>query len=222
MAQDERYDEEIKKIRRALRLKDRFVGVGVDRIDYTKGMVERFKAIDRFFERYPEYLGRFTFIQLGAISRIRIGSYKDYNDEIYHLMIDINEKYHTRDWQPIILQKSHFSPKELIGYYRLADVLIVSSLHDGMNLVAKEFVASRFDKNGVLILSQFTGSARELANALLINPFAVDYFADTIKQALEMPADEKEKRMDKMREVVRENNVYRWAGKIISELKKLA
>lgn len=222
MAQDTKYDEEMKKIRRTLRLKNRLVGVGVDRIDYTKGIVERFKAIDRFFERYPEYLGRFSFIQLGPISRIHIHSYKDYNDKIYHLMTEINEKYKTRDWQPIILQKSHFSPKELISYYRLADVLIVSSLHDGMNLVAKEFVASRFDNNGILILSKFTGSARELTEALLINPFATDHFADTIKKALEMPAEEKTKRMEKMREVVKENNVYRWAGKIIGELKKLA
>ena len=137
-------------------------------------------------------------------------------------MTEINEKYKTRDWQPIILQKSHFSPKELISYYRLADVLIVSPLHDGMNLVAKEFVASRFDNNGVLILSKFTGSARELTEALLINPFATDHFADTIKKALEMPTEEKTKRMEKMREVVKENNVYRWAGKIIGELNKLA
>ncbi|HHT9153165.1 MAG TPA: alpha,alpha-trehalose-phosphate synthase (UDP-forming) [Candidatus Hypogeohydataceae bacterium YC40] len=222
IAQDPGCDEEIKKIKRILRLKNRLVGVGVDRIDYTKGIVERFGALDRFFERYPEYLGHFTFIQLGAISRIRIKSYKEWNDEIYHLMIDINEKYHTRDWQPIILQKSHFGPKDLISYYRMADVCIVSSLHDGMNLVAKEFVASRFDNNGVLILSRFTGSARELIDALLINPFATDNFADTIKQSLEMPAEEKAKRMEKMREVIKENNVYRWAGKIIGELKKLA
>lgn len=222
MAQDTKCDEEMKKMRRTLRLKNRLVGVGVDRIDYTKGIVERFRAIDRFFERYPEYLGRFSFIQLGPISRIHIHSYKDYNDKIYHLMTEIDEKYKTRDWRPIILQKSHFSPKELISYYRLADVLIVSSLHDGMNLVAKEFVSSRFDNGGVLILSRFTGSARELSEALLINPFATDHFADTIKKALEMPTEEKAKRMEKMREVVKENNVYRWAGKIIGELKKLA
>lgn len=222
VAQDGIYEEEAKKIRGALRLKNRLVGVGVDRIDYTKGIIERFKAIDRFFERYPEYLGCFSFLQLGPISRIHIQKYKDYNDEIYHLMTEINEKYKTRDWQPIILQKTHLGPKELMSYYRLADVCIVSPLHDGMNLVAKEFVASRFDNTGVLILSQFTGSSRELSGALLINPFATDYFADAIKQALEMAAEEKAKRMEKMRGVIKENNVYRWAGKIINELKKLA
>jgi trehalose 6-phosphate synthase len=222
MAQDPAYEEEVKKLRRSLRLKNRWVGLGVDRIDYTKGIIERFKAIDRFLERHPEYLGRFSFLQLGPISRIHIQTYKDYNDKIYHLMTEINEKYRTKDWQPLFLQKSHFNSRELISYYRLADVCIISPLHDGMNLVAKEFVASRVDNNGVLILSQFTGSARELTEALLINPFATDHFADTIKRALEMPAAEKTKRMEKLREVVKEYNIYRWAGKMVNELKKLA
>jgi trehalose-6-phosphate synthase len=203
------------------RIKDRLFGVGIDRMDYTKGILERFNAIDRFFEKYPEYIGKFVFLQLGPLSRIHIPKYKEYNDEIYHKMVDVNEKWKMKGWQPILLHKMHHSLEEVITYYKAADVCIVSSIHDGMNLVAKEFVASRIDEGGVLVLSKFTGAARELENALQINPIAVDQFADVIKQALEMPEVEKRERMRKMREVVRENNVYSWAGKIVSEMKKL-
>jgi trehalose 6-phosphate synthase len=136
-------------------------------------------------------------------------------------MLDINERWAIKDWQPIILFKKHLGLEDILTYYKAADACIVSSIHDGMNLVAKEFVASRIDERGVLILSKFTGSARELEHGLLINPLATDQFADAIKQALEMPADEQTERMRKMREAVRENNVYRWAGKIVSEMKKL-
>jgi trehalose 6-phosphate synthase len=214
-------EENIKRIKRDRRLKNRFIGIGVDRIDYTKGILERFKAIDRFFEKYPQYLGRFTFLQLGSLSRIHLQQYKNYNDEVYHLMVEVNEKYQFKDWQPIILHKTYFPQEDLINYYRLADICIVSSLHDGMNLVAKEFVASRWDNNGNLILSRFTGSARELETALLINPFATDQFADTIKEALEMDEEEKKKRMQRMREIVGENNIYRWTAEVLSEIFKV-
>jgi trehalose-6-phosphate synthase len=208
-------------IRNDHRVKGRFFGLGIDRLDYTKGIIERFLAIDRFLEKYPEYIGKFVFFQLGPLSRIRIPKYQEYNDEIYHTMIRINEKWREKNWQPILLQKSHLSLEEVIGYYRAADFCIVSSVHDGMNLVAKEFVASRTDNKGILILSKFTGAARELEGALLVNPIAVEEFAAAIKQSLEMSENEIEERMKKMREVVRENNVYRWAGKIVSEMKKL-
>lgn len=214
-------DERISRIRKDYRIRDRLLGVGIDRIDYTKGIVERFRAIDRFLEKYPEYIGRFVFLQLGPISRIHIPKYKEYNDEIYHTMVDINEKWKVKDWQPIILQKSHLSIEEVISHYRAADLCIVSSIHDGMNLVAKEFVASRIDERGVLILSRFTGASRELESAILVNPIAIDQFANAIKEGLEMPEDEKMQRMRKMREVLRENNVYRWAGKIVDEMKRL-
>ena len=203
------------------RIKDRWFGVGIDRVDYTKGILERFNAIDRFLEKYPEYVGKFVFLQLGPLSRIHIPKYKEYNDEIYHRMVDINEKWKAKDWQPIILHKIHLGLEEVITYYKAADILIVSSIHDGMNLVAKEFVASRIDEKGVLLLSKFTGSARELEHALLINPIATDQFAAAIKQALEMPVDQQREQMRKMREMLRENNVYRWAGKIVSEMKRL-
>jgi trehalose-6-phosphate synthase len=209
------------RIRSDFRIKNRLLGIGIDRMDYTKGILERFDAIDRFFEKFPEYIGRFVFLQLGPLSRIHIPKYKEYNDEIYHRVVDINEKWKHKDWRPIILQKAHIGLADIIAYDQAADICVVSSIHDGMNLVAKEFVAARIDEGGVLILSRFTGSSRELEDALAINPLAVDHFAETIKMALEMPPDQRIARMRRMRENVRENNVYRWAGKIVSEMRRL-
>jgi trehalose-6-phosphate synthase len=208
-------------LRSDFRVRNRFIGVGIDRMDYTKGILERFDAIDRFLEKYPEFVERFVFIQVGPLSRIHIPKYRTYNDEIYHRMLDINGKWKTKDWQPIILNKKHIGREEILVYYRAADLCIVSSIHDGMNLVAKEFVSSRIDEKGVLLLSQFTGSARELEQAILVNPIDSEQFAEAIKQALEMPEKEQKKRMRKMRATVKENNVYRWAGKVVSEMKRL-
>lgn len=221
LARSAAVEARVARIKRDFRLKDRLVGVGIDRMDYTKGIVERFMAIDRLLEKYPEYRGRFVFLQLGPLSRIHILKYKEYNDEIYHRMVDINERWMSKNWKPIILHKEHLGLEEVLSYYRAADICIVSPVHDGMNLVAKEFVSSRIDGRGVLLLSQFTGSARELEQAVLINPVATDRFAEAIKQALSMPPEEQAERLQKMRETVKENNVYRWAGKIVNEMKKL-
>ena len=221
LARSSAVESRVARIKQNFRLKDKLVGVGIDRLDYTKGIVERFLAVDRLLETHPEYRGRFVFLQLGPLSRIHILKYKEYNDEIYHQMVDINEKWMSRSWKPIILHKEHLGLEEVVSYYRAADVCIVSPIHDGMNLVAKEFVSSRFDDRGVLLLSQFTGSAREMEQALLINPVATDQFAETIHQALSLTPAEQAERMQKMRAVVMENNVYRWAGKIINEMKKL-
>ncbi len=209
-------------IRSDYRFRGRLLGVGIERVDYTKGILERFQAIDRLLEKSPSYQGRFVFLQLGPISRIQIPKYQEYNDAIYHAMIEINEKWRSRGWVPIHLQKTHLELPEVVAYFRAADFCLVSPLHDGMNLVAKEFVAARTDENGVLVLSEFAGSARELISALLIHPFDRDGFAEAIKAALEMPPEERADRMRKMRQAVQENNVYRWAGKIVSEMKKLA
>lgn len=209
-------------VRKDFRIKGRLLGVGVDRMDYTKGVLERFLAIDRLLRIHPEYVGRFVFVQLGPITRIHIPQYKAYNDEIYHAMVDINERWKSKDWQPIILHKTHFGIEDVVAYFRAADLCVVSSLHDGMNLVAKEFVAARSDERGALVLSQFTGSARELDGAVLVNPIAVDGFAEHLHRALTMDETEQGERMRKMRAVVQENNVYRWAGKIVNEMRKLA
>jgi len=208
-------------IRNEFGLQGKIVMVGVDRIDYTKGIVERILAIDRFFEKYPQYKKRIVFIQLGSPSRTHIKRYHDLMAEIDELVEKKNWKYKEGDWKPIVYLKRHFAPEEIDSYYLLADICIVSSLHDGMNLVAKEYVAAKKGSQGVLILSQFTGAARELTDAFFVNPYSVEEFADAIQTAVEMPQDEKIKRMENMRKIVTENNVYKWAGNIITELTAL-
>ena len=194
--------------------------LGVDRIDYTKGIPERLLAIDRMLETHPEFKEKVVFLQIGVLSRIHLPGYKTVNEEINKLVEEINWKHSTNSWTPIILVRRHLPPAEVIALFRLAEVCIVSSLHDGMNLVAKEFISSRSDGNGVLVLSQFTGSARELTGAILIHPYDREDFSNGIFQALTLPKKERKKRMKKMRQVVKQNNIYRWAGKIISELLK--
>ncbi|HDL09844.1 MAG TPA: trehalose-6-phosphate synthase [Candidatus Omnitrophica bacterium] len=195
--------------------------IGLDRIDYTKGIPERLLAIDRLLEKYPRFKEKIIFIQMGEISRIHLSRYKMLNDQINALVEEINWKHSTGKWKPIIMVRRHLDFAELIAFYKLASVCVVSSLHDGMNLVAKEFVSSRSDEDGVLILSQFTGASRELDSALLINPYDREDFADQLAKALTLSKKERQKRMRKLREVVSRNNIYRWAGKIISELLKL-
>jgi trehalose 6-phosphate synthase len=202
-------------------LENKIIAVGVDRIDYTKGIIERIMAIDRFLEKYPEYKNRFVFIQLAAPSRTHIKRYHELMGEIDELVEKKNWKHSDGNWMPIIYLKRHFSPEEVRPYYMLADLCIVSSLHDGMNLVAKEYIASKPDLNGVLILSCFTGAARELTDAVQINPYSIEDFAAAIKTAVEMPMEEKKKRMENMRGIISENNIYRWAGNIITELTAL-
>lgn len=208
-------------IREEFDLKDKIVAVGVDRIDYTKGLKERILAVDRFLEKNPRYKQKFVFIQLAAPSRTHIKRYHELIGEIDELVEKINWKHSEGGWRPIVYLKRHFSPEEIKPYYVLADIGIVSSLHDGMNLVAKEYVASKRDVSGVLILSRFTGAARELVDAILINPYSIEEFADAIKLAMEMPVDEKKRRMENMRRIVAENNVYKWAGSIIADLTAL-
>jgi trehalose 6-phosphate synthase len=210
--------EQIARIRKEFALEDKIVGIGVERIDYTKGIKERILAIDRFLEKYPEYKHKFVFIQLAAPSRTHIKSYHDLMAEIDELVEKKNWKHSEGDWKPIIYLNRHFSPEEIKPYYELADFCIVSSLHDGMNLVAKEYVAWKPDANGVLLLSGFTGAIRELTGAVQINPYSIEEFADAIKYAIELPTEEKRQRMETMRSIIRENNIYRWAANIITEL----
>lgn len=194
--------------------------VGVDRLDYTKGIPERLMAMDRMLEKHPELKGKVVFLQMGVMSRIHIHRYKELNDEINALVEEINWKYSTDTWKPVILVRRYRSFHEMLALYRLADVCVVSSLHDGMNLVSKEFVSSRFDNDGMLVLSQFTGSARELTETVLINPFDREQFSDGIYKAIVMTKRERSRRIKKMRGVIQQNNIYRWAGKILSELLK--
>jgi len=194
------------------------MGVGVDRMDYTKGILERFLAVERFLEKYPRYQGVFTFVQIGAPTRTHIKRYHDLQAEVEAEADRINWRFQADQWKPIVLLNRQHSHQEIAPYYRAADLCLVTSLHDGMNLVAKEFVATRDDERGVLILSCFTGAARELRDALQVNPYDIDQTAEAIRAALEMQSDEKQMRMQRMRRQVRENNIYRWAGNLIGEL----
>jgi alpha,alpha-trehalose-phosphate synthase [UDP-forming] len=195
-----------------------FMGIGVDRVDYTKGILERFLAIERFLEKYPSYQGKFTFVQIGAPSRTHIKRYHDLLAEVEAEADRINWRFQSGKWKPIVFLKRQHSHKEIEPFYRAADLCLVTSLHDGMNLVAKEFIAARRDERGALILSQFTGAARELRDALLVNPYDIDQTADAIRTALEMEPADRQMRMHRMRELVREHNIYRWAGNLITEL----
>ncbi len=212
---------EIESIRNRWQLKNEVIGIGIDRLDYTKGIPHRIRALDTFLSRYPEYQGRVVFFQLGETSRIQIKKYQELNVEIDQLVEQVNGKYQTDSWKPIIFVHEHLSQLTLTAFKRLADFCIVSSLHDGMNLVAKEYVSSRTDEDGVLILSQFTGAARELTDAVLINPYATDHFAESIKKAIEMSPEQRKAKMRKLRKSIEENNIYKWAGSIISELVSL-
>ena len=204
-----------------LKLPKRWLGIGIDRIDYTKGIPERLRAIDLCLERNPKYRNELRFLQVGVPSRTNIKAYRCLDQEIDRLVDQINTKWQTSHWAPITYLKQHISQIELTALHRLADFCIVSSIHDGMNLVAKEYIASQCDNRGALILSRFTGAARELADALLVNPFSDDEIADAIHHALSMPHSEREGRMLRMRDAVGSNNIYRWAGKIISSLLRL-
>jgi trehalose 6-phosphate synthase len=198
-----------------------FLGVGVDRIDYTKGLLERFRGIECFLTKYPNYREQFTFVQFGAPSRTSIKRYQDLLTEVQVEVNRINGRLQTETWQPIVLLSRHHSHSEIEPFYKAADFCLVTSLHDGMNLVAKEFVVARDDQDGVLILSQFAGASHELKDALLINPYDTAQTAEMIRRALEMPLEERHLRMQRMRNVVREHNVYRWAAELISELSEI-
>ena len=195
-----------------------YMGVGVDRVDYTKGIPERFLAIERLLEKHPQYREKFSFIQLAAPSRTHIKRYHDLLGEVESEAERINWRFQTGKWKPIVYLKGQHTHQVIQRFYKTADLCLVTSLHDGMNLVAKEFLAARSDEQGVLILSRFAGAARELEDALLVNPYDIDQTAEAIRFALEMKADEREARMRRMRRMLREHNIYRWAGNLIGDL----
>jgi trehalose-6-phosphate synthase len=192
-----------------------FMGIGVDRIDYTKGIIEKFLAVERFLEKNPFYLGKFTFVQIGAPSRILLKSYSDMISAAENEAARINLRFKSKNWKAILLLTRHHSHKEIAPFYSSADFCMVSSLHDGMNLVAKEFVASRNQNDGSLILSRFTGASQELQGAIIINPYDIEKSADSIKSALEMTKEEQNQRMKQMRLIIVQHNIYSWAAALI-------
>jgi trehalose-6-phosphate synthase len=210
--------EQIAAFKARHKLGESYIAVGVDRVDYTKGLPERFRAIDRFLEKYPQYCGRFTFVELGAPSRTHIPRYREHLARLEALADEINWRYQTNDWKPIHFLASHHDVSTVHAFLCMASMCIVSSLHDGMNLVAKEYVAAKAGEDGVLVLSEFAGAARELADALIINPYDTEQFAEAIRRGVEMGQSERRERMERMFRMVEEHNVYRWAAAFITRL----
>jgi len=197
------------------------IGVGVDRLDYTKGIEERLRAVERLLELRPEWVGKFSFIQIAAPTRGRIEEYQHYDARVRALATRINERFADHGPPPVVLLVEHHHSEAVYQYYRAADVCVVTSLHDGMNLVAKEFVSARNDDQGVLILSQFTGAARELPEAIVVNPYDTDQCAAALDMALRLPRGEQRARMRVMRGLIQEFNVYRWAGRMLIDAARM-
>ncbi|MGQ0827655.1 MAG: alpha,alpha-trehalose-phosphate synthase (UDP-forming) [Bacteroidota bacterium] len=192
-----------------------YMGIGVDRIDYTKGIIEKFLAVERFLEKNPDYQGKFTFVQIGAPSRTLLKSYSDMVNAVENEANRINWRFKSKSWKAILLLKRHHSHEEITPYYSSAHVCMVTSLHDGMNLVAKEFVASRNHNDGTLILSRFAGASQELQGAIVVNPYDIEKTADALKFALEMPKEEQHQRMMQMRQTIAGHNIYSWAAHLL-------
>jgi trehalose 6-phosphate synthase len=210
--------EERARLCEELGIEASLLGVGVDRVDYTKGILERFRGIERFIEMNPAYRRRFSFVEIGAPSRTAIPRYQQFLDEVTAEAERINARFQSGKWKPIVFLPRHHSHQEIERYYRAASLCMVSSLHDGMNLVAKEFIVAREDEHGVLILSTFAGAALELTDALQVNPYDVQQVATAILRALEMPDQEQAARIHRMRATVKDHNVFRWAANLLSDL----
>jgi trehalose 6-phosphate synthase len=207
---------EERRLRSKLRVGNLPLLVGVDRIDYIKGIPERLRAVDRLLCKYPEWRRNFCFVQVGAPSRTHIREYRALDEEVKALVEEINWRHGDGSWDPIVYLHEHHGPDKLAVLYRTAQACVVTSLHDGMNLVAKEFVAARTDERGALVLSEFTGAVCELSDALIVNPYALDQLAEAYQTALTMSVEEQQRRMRRMRRQVAENNIYRWAGRLLS------
>jgi trehalose 6-phosphate synthase len=195
--------------------------VGVDRMDYTKGIVERLIAVEKLLDEHPFYLERLTMVQIAAPSRTRIPSYVNLRRQVEENVERINLRFQTALWKPILLIERQCSHADVDRWYRAADLCLVTSLHDGMNLVAKEYLAARDDEDGVLVLSKFTGAATELLDALIVNPYDIEGVAAAIHQGLDMDSKERHTRMRRMRKHVMDHNIYRWAASILTDLHEL-
>lgn len=221
MASSQRTKGMIQRLKEKYGLTQGYIGIGVDRLEYTKALIKRLQAIDLFFDRYESFRRKFTFIQIAVPTRMR-EPYISYKKAVEELVKKINEKYSVGDWKPIIYIDTKVDHNDLVSYYRMADVAIISSVYDGMNLVAKEYVASKTDEKGVLILSELAGASEELEGSILVNPYDIEGFAECIKRALKMPDKEKTSRMAALRRLVRENNIHKWIIDILNEISAIA
>ncbi|URA09249.1 bifunctional alpha,alpha-trehalose-phosphate synthase (UDP-forming)/trehalose-phosphatase [Thermospira aquatica] len=221
IAASRKTDIAIRKIKKYFGITTEAIGIGVDRLEYTKALIKRLQAIDLFFEKYEKFRQKFIFIQIAVPTRMR-EPYLSYKRAVEELVAKINKKYSIGTWKPIIYIDTKIEQKELAAYYKMADFAIISSIYDGMNLVAKEYVASKTDEKGVLILSEFTGASEELEDSILVNPYDIEQFAESIKIALKMPDKEKMARMSILRRQVRENNIHKWVVSIMKEIAAIA
>lgn len=217
----ENYKIEYRKLVSNLDIKTKYIGLGVDRLDYIKGILERLKAIEIFLTKNPSYKENFTFVQIAPPSRTKIKKMVDFAQAVEKEVERINSLFKKGRWKPIIFLKKLHTHEEVKKFYRIANFCLITSLHDGMNLVAKEYVAARDDEKGVLILSQYTGASRELRDALIVNPYNGEQTADAIYEALEMKGAEQTKRMRNMREILKNHNVYRWSAELLRTIVNL-
>ncbi len=218
VSQSPKVEELSQSLRQEFGLKNYKIIIGLDRIDYTKGIIERIRAIDKLLDNHPELKEKIIFIQMGEISRIHLPRYKQLNEKVNTLVEEVNFKHSRNFWKPIAFLRRHLNFEEVLAFYRIADVCVVSSLHDGMNLVAKEFVSAKADEKGVLVLSRFTGASRELKEALLVNPYHTEETSEAIFKALTMNEAAKTKRMKKLRQIIHRNDIWKWIGQIAAEI----
>lgn len=219
-AREDDVEDKIEQLEKFPYISDRIVGLGIDRLDYVKGIPQRLEAIDRFLEKYPEYQENFVFVQAGADLLSRVSDYRNLSQRVEEMVDEINRKYERKDWRPIWFMKEKLPTGTLRAFQRLADIYIISSLDDGMNIVAKENVAADVDKDGTLVLSEFTGASGELEEAIFINPYDVEGFADSIKEAVELEGEKKRKRMESMRKTVRNHDINDWLYSLLRESEK--
>jgi trehalose 6-phosphate synthase len=210
-----------KNVLENLGIRSPYLALGVDRLDYTKGILERLRGVEFFFDKHPTYREKLTFLQISSPTRESVAKYKEYSKEVSAEAERINQKFGTRSWRPVVLEKRTYSHRELLELYELAHACLVTSLHDGMNLVAKEYVAARTKEDGVLILSMFAGASRDLRGALLVNPYSAEETADALYSAITMSKSEQHRRMKSMRDSVQDYNIYRWAAELIKTLATL-
>ncbi|HEX7152028.1 MAG TPA: trehalose-6-phosphate synthase [Thermoanaerobaculia bacterium] len=197
---------------------DVHVSVGVDRADYTKGLLERVAAVETLLQENPSLRGRYVFVQLASPTRTRIRRYQQLADDLAEAVERVNARFGTDAWKPIVLQMRTFSPDEVRAYYAMADSAVVTPLHDGMNLVAKEYVAACNDGDGALVLSVFAGAAKELDGALLVNPYDVEQVAEAILRATAMPLAERKARMQTMRAQIASSTIYDWSERLLTDM----
>lgn len=196
----------------------RAIVLGVDRLDYTKGIDLRLRAFETLLDRRPDLLGEVTLVQVAVPSREGVGEYQIIKERVEQLVGQVNGRFGQPGWTPVHYLYRGLERSELVAYYRAAAVMLITPLRDGMNLVAKEYIASRVDRTGVLVLSEFAGAAEQLDQALIVNPYDIDGLATAIERAIEMPADEQQRRMTALRRTVRRWDVHAWAERFIAAL----